>query len=86
MTTPIEKLLLAVEWLPVDKPPPPSFSPLPFATHQGVLRIGDARLRCYRLNTGKTVFDADDVREFFGGEFIKTDGGEFIEKDPRVQS
>jgi hypothetical protein len=43
------------------------------------LPIGDARLRCYRLNTGQRVVDADDVREFFGGEFIqaaaKSEGG-----------
>lgn len=37
-----------------------------YATHQGVLTIEGHRLRCYQLNDGTRVFDAEDVEAFFG--------------------
>lgn len=43
---------------------------LPFATHTGVMEIMGKKLRCYRLNTGQIVFNAEDVRDFFGGEIF----------------
>ena len=35
-----------------------------YATHQGTLEIGAAKLRVYQLNDGQRVFDADDVAAF----------------------
>jgi predicted solute-binding protein len=63
--TPIDFMLDAVKWTATDQTP--DSSDLPFATHAGVLTIGDKALRCYRLNTGEAVFDADDVVAFFDG-------------------
>lgn len=44
-------------------------SELPYATHSGVLKIGDIELKCYRLNNGMAVFDADDIENFFDNLF-----------------
>lgn len=35
-----------------------------YATHEGIFEIGGAKLRCYRLNNGEAVFDADDFESF----------------------
>lgn len=64
MSAPIERLLDTVEWQKL--PPPRADNGLPFATHEGVLEFGEARLRCYQLSTGVRVFDADDIEAFFG--------------------
>lgn len=74
MKTPIETMLDRVEWKAtgaVDRE-----SALPYATHEGVFTIGDASLRCYRLNTGEAVFNADDFREQFSGllGLLESDG------------
>jgi hypothetical protein len=62
----IEALLDTVEWSEIkDGSPVDAGDGLPYATHQGVLWIGDRSLRCYRLSDGRAVFDADDVHEFF---------------------
>lgn len=48
-----------------------------YATHEATLEIGDSTLRCYQLNDGQRVFDADDVHAFFtppDGRKEKTDG------------
>jgi hypothetical protein len=68
MKSPIEQVLDGVEWNPVTTEPENPDSDLPYATHAGVLTIGALELRCYRLNTGMAVFDADDVKRFFGME------------------
>lgn len=67
MTTPIETMLAGVEWEPTERAGEGVQNGLPYATHSGVLDVFGAKLRCYRLNTGQAVFDADDVKEFFGG-------------------
>jgi hypothetical protein len=55
----IEALLDTVEWSEIkDGSPVDAGDGLPYATHQGVLWIGDRSLR-------RAVFDADDVHEFF---------------------
>jgi hypothetical protein len=41
-----------------------------WATHSGVLKIGDIELKCHILNNGERVFDADDVEKHFG-ELLK---------------
>lgn len=62
-TTPIYRLLDAVEWTPTGAAPS---NDLPYATHSAVLLIeGLPPLRCYQLNTGERVFDADDVTDWF---------------------
>lgn len=38
---------------------------LPYITHEGVMKIGDANLRCYVLSNGMRIFDAEDVEKFF---------------------
>lgn len=40
---------------------------LPYPTHSGVLEIVGRKLRCYRLNTGEAIFDADDFNAFLEG-------------------
>lgn len=39
---------------------------LPTVISESVLEIGACKLRCYVLSNGKRIFDADDVRAFFG--------------------
>jgi hypothetical protein len=56
-------MLDAVEWQATAAQPNPDG--LPYATHSGVLRIGEISLRCYRLNDGRAVFDADDIAAWF---------------------
>jgi hypothetical protein len=61
--TPIEAMLAEVDWTERD----PS-EPIPeglYATHEGVFSIAGHDLRCYRLNNGQAVIDADDMNRFF---------------------
>lgn len=46
--------------------PPNTDAPgdIPHATHTGVFEILGHKLRCYRLSTGQTVFDASDFNAF----------------------
>jgi hypothetical protein len=62
--TGIEAMLDTVDWQLVPRRQVPAGSEL-YATHAGVLEIVDMRLRCYRLNDGMTVFDADDFTAWF---------------------
>jgi hypothetical protein len=69
MKTPIELMLDDVEWKASERSAPvDSDSGLPYATHEGVLELCGKSVRCYRLNTGQAVFNADDLDflEFFG--------------------
>jgi hypothetical protein len=73
--TPIEMILDGVvEWRVVQQSdtPDPIEDNLPYATHSGVLKIGDYSLRCYRLSNGQAVFNADDFEKFFS-EIISGD-------------
>ncbi len=72
---PIDAMLETVEWTPTKRAENPAgpMDGIPYATHSGVLEIAGAKLRCYRLNNGHTVFDADDMREFFG-DFLDVQG------------
>lgn len=65
--SPIEKMLALVEWTETQNAQEQqNESGLPHATHEGVLSIGDMKLRCYRLSNGMAIFDADDMKAFFG--------------------
>lgn len=66
MMTPIEMMLDGVQWVAAEQAQA-SEDGTPWATHEGVLEIGAASLRCYRLNTGQAVFNSEDVHAFFGG-------------------
>lgn len=65
---PIEILLNQVEWQSVEQEESHS-DDLPYATHKGVLSIAGFDFRCYQLNTGQRVIDADDMERFFNQEF-----------------
>ena len=75
--TPVEALLDSLAWEPIPEHPGcvETGGSLPVATHVSVLSIGGFPFRCYQLSNGERVFNADDVREFFGGEFIPGEGG-----------
>ena len=68
MTTPIDALLNAVEWQETSNAEDVAMADdgIPWATHSGVLTIAGTQLRCYRLNTGQAILDADDVAALFG--------------------
>lgn len=66
MSTPMERALEQVEWIATEAIDENSAEGLPMATHSGVLKIGGFDLRCYRLNDGRAIFDAEDVQRFFG--------------------
>jgi hypothetical protein len=53
-----------VEWSETNSAP--TEDGLPFATHQGVFNFAGHSLRCYRLNDGRAIFDAEDFRAAFG--------------------
>lgn len=36
-----------------------------YATHEGIMQIGDKSLRVYILSDGKRIIDAEDVDNFF---------------------
>lgn len=65
MTLPIYRMLDAIDWTSVDAPEGIDPDGL-YATHQGVLEIGDVRLKAYTLNDGRRILDAADVLRFFG--------------------
>jgi hypothetical protein len=59
--SPIKSMLSNVVWQETGLQPN---GDLPYATHAGELDIAGTKLRCYRLNTGESVFDADDFSAF----------------------
>lgn len=64
MTTPIDAAMDAmVIWKETGAQP--GNDGLPYATHYGVLHIGELEFRVYQLNTGQRVIDAEDMRAFF---------------------
>lgn len=68
---PIDILLDRVEWKPLPTTEEPPTTTLPYATHEGLLSLGEGlpTLQCFQLNTGERVVAADDVQKFFGGKF-----------------
>lgn len=61
---PIHRLLDALSWEPIPEAHPGDDG-MPYATHRGVLELRELRLRCYTLNDGRRIFDADDVARLF---------------------
>ena len=37
-----------------------------WATHSGVLKIGEMELRCHVLSNGMRIFDTEDIDKYFG--------------------
>lgn len=37
-----------------------------WATHSGVLKVGEFELRCHVLSNGQIIFDSEDIEKFFG--------------------
>lgn len=62
--TPIDIMMDAVKWELVPKNESIPDETL-HATHEGRLEFLGISLKCYRLNDGQAVFDADDVQRFF---------------------
>jgi hypothetical protein len=69
--TPINKLLDALDWQTIEGTPPASGER--YATHQGILVVGSDMLRCYQLDDGTRLIDAEDLAAFFG---VYADDGE----------
>lgn len=72
--TPADMLIdQKAEW-DADEPksPPADWDGVtPYATWSGILEIVEGvEIRCYVLNDGRRIFNADDVNEFFG-EMLK---------------
>lgn len=70
LTAPVEKMMERVEWRELPDPEEEIAPGGLYATHEGILEIGAARLRCYTLNGGQRVFDADSVAAFFAPPLI----------------
>jgi hypothetical protein len=67
METPIDTALdRLVEWHAVPAPAVDNESGLPYATHEGVLRIGDSELKLVVLNTGQRLITQESLNRFFG--------------------
>lgn len=64
---PIEQMLASIPWTAIEQTDPIDGS-MPYATHVGALKIGDFEFKCYTLNDGRRVFDADDVARFFAAD------------------
>ena len=54
-------ILDGLAWQPVAHTP--DAAGLPAVTHEGVLEIAGHRLWCYRLDDGRAIIHADDLRD-----------------------
>lgn len=59
----IDLLLDQVDWQLVQNDETPEGL---YATHQGVLKIGDLEFRVYVLSDGNRVIDAEDMNKYLG--------------------
>lgn len=74
MKSPIDRLLDSVEWeeLPPlteqDRKEMDEYAPeeLPYSTHRGVLKIGNAEFRVEKLNDGRRIVHPEDLERWFG--------------------
>lgn len=62
---PIDLMMKSVEWKAVDGCLVDIDDEMPVTTHEGVLHFEGITIRCYKLNNGQSVFDADDIESFF---------------------
>ena len=58
-----QQLLDAMTWIPIEALAAGGGL---YATHYGLLRIGDIELRVYQLNNGTRVIEEGDLLRFFG--------------------
>ncbi len=65
---PVDVLMDRVEWRETGAVD--DGSDLPYATHEGVLRIGGITLRVAQLSDGQRVINAEDIDLLFGGDPI----------------
>jgi hypothetical protein len=70
-SAPVEAMMATVKWELLPQGESLSSDQL-YATHEGWLDIGGFRLKCYQLNNGERVFDADCVERFFNGEALRS--------------
>lgn len=63
----IEMMLDSIEWHALPEPDGHG-DDVPYATHEGDLEIDGAHLRCYTLNDGQRIINAEDVEALFGTE------------------
>lgn len=55
-----EEILKGVEWKEVAGNSDAADG-IPYATHEGVVEFFGKKIRCYRLNDGRAVVNADDL-------------------------
>jgi hypothetical protein len=65
MSSPIEKMLDKIEWIPLEGDA--GDNELPHATHSGVLEIGSMKLRVFQLSDGTRIVEENDLIAFFEG-------------------
>jgi hypothetical protein len=58
---PIDILLDQVDYKPIPGMMPPKSKNIPYATHEGILKIGDIEIKVYVLNDGRRVIDAETI-------------------------
>lgn len=64
MDKPIEVMLDSIEWRERPKPASVKDGDL-YATHEGTLTMFGKELKCYTLNNGMRVFEAESLERFF---------------------
>lgn len=64
MNSMFEQMLNNLDWEDVTYEVPPD-GKIPYATHMGVIEVGDSALRVYQLSNGKRVIHCDDLEAFF---------------------
>jgi hypothetical protein len=62
--TPIEAILDKIEYKPTGRTE--GQEGLPYVTHEGILRLGEAELTVYVLNTGERIIPEEEIVKFFG--------------------
>lgn len=60
----IDMMLENATWTRIEAPPITDGSV--YATHSGVLTIGELTLRCWQLSDGRRVIDGQSMAELFG--------------------
>lgn len=60
-----DRLLDSVVWEPTGADGA-NADGLPYATHSGVLTLGELELRVYQLSDGRRIIDADDFVKLLG--------------------
>lgn len=56
----MRRILDAIPWEPVPRPPAPGEDGLPYVTHKGIMVIGDLRMRVYTLSDGQRIINGED--------------------------